>query len=386
MRRAFGNHGSTLILVLAPVWSCYLGACSTDEDPGAAQVIRIRAAEDLRIGAAEGAPELTFGRISGIASDSLGRIVVIDRQANEVRLFHPDGRHAFTFGREGGGPGELRRPCCPAFAPDGLLWIRDGGNRRYGAFLVGDSTAEARGQVRMEHGDVNRSVTTTFGAEGALIDVGSGVDSAGQHVWMVRYSRSRDDGPLRKLAVREPPAESLSVHEVPREIPGGRAVFFYHQPYGPGHEVAQGPRGEWAQAVTSRYAVAWRAEDGTLIRTIARDVAGPLLSAAERERADSSLAEDSRQARQRLPFGVPERKPPIRHMYFDATGRLWVERSVADGAPREADVWSRDGRLLFTLEWPAEANCADGWRGATTALCIARDELGVERVVRFRWE
>jgi hypothetical protein len=363
-----------------------LAACAPDVGSTSTDAERIVASENLRIGEADGAPEVTFGRIAGLARDPKGRMLVVDVQAHEVRVFERDGRYAFTFGREGEGPGELRRPCCPAFGPDGLLWIRDSGNRRYDAFLVGDTSAESRGQIRMEHGDNNRWVATTFDEDGSLIDVGGGVDSAGQRIFNIRFSRSRDDSLVRRLDVREPPADSLSIHEVPREVAGGRAIYYFHQPHGPVHAVGHGPRGEWAQAVSSRYAIAWRAPDGSLLRTITRDVLGPPLSAAERTRADSSIARDERAAGGALPFDVPERKPPIRYLYFDDAGRLWVERSVAEDAPREADVWSRDGTLVFTLEWPADVSLSEGWRGEHEAIGIARDELGVERVVRLSWE
>lgn len=374
-------HARLIFLVSLLVSGCQVEGREIND------VRRIVASEDLRIGEVEGAPEVTFGRIGSVVGDTRGRILVLDILANEVRVFRPDGSFAYAFGREGGGPGELRGPCCAAFGPGGLFWIRDSGNRRYGAFSVGDSTAEPRGQIRMAHGDHGRLVPTSFDADGSLVDVGSGVDSAGNRASTVRYSIALDGRSTRKLVVPEPPADSLSTHELRvGESGGGFSTFFFHQPFGPQHEVAHGPGGQWADAVTSRYAVAWRGPDGELLRTIDRDLAGPELSAAEGVRADSSLARDARRAGGRLPYGVPERKPPIRDLYFDQTGRLWVERWVVEGAAREADVWSADGVLLFTLEWPSDVRLSEGWRGERQALGIARDQLGVERVVRIRWE
>lgn len=37
-----------------------------------------------------------------------GRFAVADAQAEEVRIFDPDGRHLRTFGGKGAGPGELQ--------------------------------------------------------------------------------------------------------------------------------------------------------------------------------------------------------------------------------------------------------------------------------------
>ena len=51
----------------------------------------------------------------GITVDDEGRIYVLDRQANELRIFAPDGTHVRTVGRSGGGPGEF-------INANGLVW------------------------------------------------------------------------------------------------------------------------------------------------------------------------------------------------------------------------------------------------------------------------
>lgn len=50
---------------------------------------------------------------------------------------------------------------------------------------------------------------------------------------------------------------------------------------------------------------------------------------------------------------MPERKPPLRELYFDERGRLWVELSVSTGLEREADVYGPAGPLLAHHTWPA---------------------------------
>lgn len=333
----------------------------------------------------DGDPAYTFGRLGGITRDAQGRIYAVDMQSNDVRVFAPDGSFLFLFGREGGGPGEMRRPCCPAFSPEGELWIRDGGNRRYDGFAIADSSARPIGTIRMEHGDVNRAVATTFDEDGSLIDVGTRAHSPGDAPVTSRFSRSRDDRLVRETVVPRVPAESLAMRAVESGTADRRVIRYFYQPFGPYHLVAHGPRGQWADAVSSRYAISWRDGAGQVVRTITRPAEGPELSPEERTRADSLLTADRVRAGTSLPFGVPDRKPPLRDLTFDATGRLWVERSVPQGAPREADIWSPDGEHVATITWPREITFSLGWIGEREALGIARDELGVERIVRMAW-
>src|SRR5690606_29166224 len=79
-------------------------------------------------------------------------------------------------------------------------------------------------------------------------------------------------------------------------------------------------------------------------------------------------------------FRVPERKPPLAGLFFDRAGRLWVRRSVAQGQPSEADVYSADGKLFARVTWPARIWLDDGFVGLDRALGITTDSLGVVRV------
>ena len=61
---------------------------------------------ELVLGEIEGAEAEVFASISGLAVDDAGRIYVLDRQANELRIFSPEGGHIRSVGRPGEGPGE----------------------------------------------------------------------------------------------------------------------------------------------------------------------------------------------------------------------------------------------------------------------------------------
>lgn len=85
---------------------------------------------EIAIGVVEGPEPEVFGAISGLEVDDAGRIYVLDRQANELRIFAPDGSHIRSVGRSGSGPGEYANANGLRWiAPDTLVVIDQRGNR-----------------------------------------------------------------------------------------------------------------------------------------------------------------------------------------------------------------------------------------------------------------
>ena len=60
-----------------------------------------------------------------------------------------------------------------------------------------------------------------------------------------------------------------------------------------------------------------------------------------------------------LPFKLPERKPPLYNIFFDAGGRLWVQHTTLKGAVQTADVYGTDGSLAFHAAWPPGVGIAN---------------------------
>lgn len=77
-----------------------------------------RLEEDLVLGEMEGSGAATFGSISGLQADAEGGIYVLDRQANELRIFDRAGTHVRSVGRTGEGPGEYT-------TANGLEWLSE---------------------------------------------------------------------------------------------------------------------------------------------------------------------------------------------------------------------------------------------------------------------
>lgn len=73
-------------------------------------------------------------RVSGIARDRSGQLLLADASEGNVKLFASDGRLLRVFGRKGEGPGEFMAPRYPRFGPDGRIYVADGQNPRIQAF------------------------------------------------------------------------------------------------------------------------------------------------------------------------------------------------------------------------------------------------------------
>jgi hypothetical protein len=332
--------------------------------------------------------EFTFGRIGGLAIDAKDRLYVADSQADAVRVFSPAGEFLFDIGRTGSGPGEFVGPCCIAIDARQRLWVRDGDNARYDIFTVGDTGATYLHSIRMAHSDVNRWAPVTFDGAGNVVDIGTHTDPATRVSVDTRFHLDSTGSVIRKVAMHQIPDDSIGLKKVERKITGGVATMYAYQPHGPNEMTAHGPGGVYAHGVTSRYEIDWRDESGALVRHISQPIGeGPQLSARERALADTSITELATRlgvSRLELGFDVPDRKQPLRSMFFDGTGHLWVQLSSADGEARRAHVWSPDGKLVRTVVWPAMVDMRDNAISESTLWAIARDSLDTTVPVKLR--
>lgn len=353
------------------------------------------AAVDLTIGGgSEAREEYSFVAISGLAFAADGRIVVTDLRDHVVRVYERSGQFVYRIGRQGAGPGEFTFPVSATIDNEGLLWVRDDGNRRFNAYELAPARATFRTSVRYDHAPgVNRVEPIGFDSVGRLVSIGA-IRDQGRSPKPARFHLARDGRVARVDTVPTPPADSTGERSVLTKAttPGVsvQTTHYYYQPFGPRFLVAHALNGEWARVVTSRYDVEWFSGDGRRLRTIRRSAQGPLLSGAERERGQKSIDEFITSARvpaSSIP-GLPGRKSPVLALAFDSDGSLWVERSVRDGEPREADVYDREGRLLTAVRWSREVDLLGLQLVATSgshALGVASDSVGVQRVVRLRW-
>ena len=105
----------TLGLSMATVAGCGDAEVASELPPALAATV------DLTIGELEGDEVYVFGRITGLAGDSAGRVYVADAQADEIRMYDVEGTFLRRVARRGSGPGEVQSPCCLALDESGRL-------------------------------------------------------------------------------------------------------------------------------------------------------------------------------------------------------------------------------------------------------------------------
>jgi hypothetical protein len=90
---------TSMLLFAVPATMSLTTACSGPSDPSRklAQMTPAAGSVGLTIGEVEGDEPFIFGRVAGVAVDARGRLLVVDSQANEVRVFDESGAHLFSF-------------------------------------------------------------------------------------------------------------------------------------------------------------------------------------------------------------------------------------------------------------------------------------------------
>lgn len=372
-----------LLLASALLFLQGVGCTGADSDPLPGRVPTFEGIVDLEFGEIEGDEPYLFTRVGSIVEDATGRIVVADMQSHEVRVFDSAARFLFRFGGQGEGPGELTSPCCLAFGPDGVLWVRE--STRYSAFRIDAAGARYGRGLGIAHGNVGMVAPVTFDAEGRLVDIGALTSPEGEAV-TARFHRG-SDGSVDTVAMADPDRQATGSTTVSRTFRDMQMNFLVYQPFGPRWIHGHGSGGAWAEAITSEYSVGVHQPDGTALRIERSQLPGPPLSRDERERAAALVDRDLR----RLdlsdhPFRIPERKPALADLFFDRAGRLWVEKTPADGGElREADVYE-GAEMVARYRWPTGVRVGSvPWVTESILYGTTRDSLDVQRVVRVRF-
>lgn len=351
--------------------------------------VRWRGSIDLSIGGTDADDNSSFGQLSGLAVDKSGRIFTADAQDNQIRVFSPTGDFVTRIGRVGSGPLEFKRLATIAIGPDALLWARDEGNARILAIDVAVSPARGIKNIPMQNFNGGSRLPMTFIADGSLVDETIWFDKSIDRFRPLRLRRTVAGTLSRTDTLPIPDGAFAGFHKVTQvqKNASGKEVGMsersYGQPFGAQWLRAYGPNGLRADVITSRYEIRIFDLNERLVRTIKRAVLPIAVSPRERNKSDSSL----RAIKQQLPFGVPSAKAPIVGINWTQEGQLWVERAMADGAAREADVFDQAGRWIAVAEWPRAIDLLNGFPVivGTTVTAVATDENDVARIVRLRF-
>ena len=341
--------------------------------------------EELRVGTVEGAGPDAFGRLKSLVVLEDGRFAVLDSQAQELRVFEPDGAHLATHGRKGEGPGEFANATGLMLDPRGRIWVPDTRNGRMSVFDPEDGFVES-----FPFADANFNATWN----GAMVN--------GNRIYRPWRSGNR-----RRLHVYDFTMTRVDSLPLPGEVPEdeewdpasqpgafyqetGGGYMAYSIPFYAAEIRHIDPQGAfWStRAGDPQYRIKrWRPGGDTtlLVETRRPPVAVP---AVERD----SVIDMMRQMTSNMGVAewdwsrVPTVSPAVEDIFTSAEGNVWV-RTPSGGAEVLFDVYSGDGAYLGTASLGPGLNLFDRVapvvRGDRVWLVVT-DELDVPYVVRAR--
>jgi hypothetical protein len=361
---------------------------------------------EMSIGEMEGELEYLLGSVVSLGVAADGTVYLVDRQVPELRAYDATGTYMGTLGGAGEGPGELKGPDGGlAVLTDGRVLVRDPGNARLQEFTPDGEPGESWTVVR---GGFNTSRPLWWDREdnvyvNILLDPDADIRE-----WRTGLVRIRPDGtPADTLAPPDAGYEVPTI-EARMEVGDGVNVSSSSVPFSPDEEWAFHPGGYFVHGVSTSYAFTLGKADGPL--RIEREYTPVRVKAAEKEAREWATTRSMRRMKPDWRWNgpsIPDEKPPFQNLFVARDGRVWAqvsqegfEEENPDYDPREDgsrptrwsepvafDVFGEDGTYFGRVRAP------EGFSVYPTPVfdgenvwAVTRDDLGVQRVVRFRTE
>lgn len=357
--------------------------------PAAGPWPTLEAEEELRVGTMEGDGPAAFGLIRSIAVLPDGRIAVGDAQAEEVRLFGPDGQYLRTFGGKGAGPGELQGMQGVYLDHEGLLRVAEQVNARLTVFHP-DTGYVRSFPLRLHSYGFRGPWEAAVDSAGRTWVISSGQYGEGKFWYMLRVY----DAAMRQLD--SIPYEEYTTAIFEDNQPGAwridlanggwtwARVPFYAQPY-----RLLAPTGEfWSSAggAAQIEVVRWR-PPGDTARVLTSMRRPEPVTSSERDSAMAALRADLERRGATPPrldvAKVPATRPPLYGLALDDRGRLWVRLTDPAADSTVYDIFDQDGIHAETLRLPFRVDPhVPPIVSGETIWAVVTDEMDVQYVVR----
>ncbi|HEV3050823.1 MAG TPA: 6-bladed beta-propeller [Longimicrobium sp.] len=314
-----------------------------------------------------------------VGIDGLGRIWVADGMQQQIKVFRQDGTLVRSIGRKGAGPAEFGDLAGFDWAPDGTLWVVDGGNARFAVFDTAGNLTQTRPRTS------TLSISPWPGAvdgEGRLADVAAGRDAQGQRRdFVLRFSP--DGGPVDTLHL--PVAREEVFGEITRGTPTNRSVKRAPVPFLGMPLWALDPEGYAWVGMTDRYRLERRRFDGSVERVLELENTPPQVTRADREQILRNYRWFEEQGGKLDASRIPATHPDLLNLFFDDERHLWVLPTYRFQQKPAIDVFNLDGRYLGAVQSPVSigSHPAPVIRNGLLA-AVASDPDGVESIVLMR--
>ena len=355
---------------------------------------RIDAVPALQIGhRSDGDSLYDLLRVSAGAVLRSGEIIALVGASRQARIFSPSGEWLRSIGRDGAGPGELRRMGAMSLSGD-TLFIPDGQLRRLNAFRLSGEflkswqylAAEGIGNLppshRLADGSWIASAGLPFGAQD--------ISAEGVLRQRIRYYRVGADLSALLDTIAETPGRELAVTRVGR-TDDVRAMVetAVPAPLGRFSPVAVADdRFAWGE--NSAPEVRFHAADGALRRILRWSAPTIPVNAALLERvklgalarAEGDAARRSVESEYAHPSPAPV-VPYFGDLRFDAAGALWVqEYLLSPGDSVHFRIFRSDGQYLGRRTLPPRNRVLDIGRDQILTVWQDDDDLEYLRVYR----
>jgi hypothetical protein len=332
----------------------------------------------LRLGRRQGEGPEIFGSVADVVVDGMGRIWVLDGQAQEVRVFGPDGGFVRTVGGQGRGPGELAGAIGLSRGPGGRVWALDTENARISVF---DTTGAFLRSHRRESGGYTWSWRGGFDGRGRWYDAvyvpgAAASDPPAGGFRMVRYDSM--SAPPDTLPVPSSPWERQSF-----ELGDESRRIAARVPFTPGVVWTLDPEGNFVVSPQRPYRIAVLSPRHDTLRVVERPWDPVPVTDEEVEAQVEELSWFTEQGGDVDRSRIPDEKPAVKDLFVDRTGHLWVLPFRPYGEVDDAwDVFDPEGRWLGRLALPVALE-PDPEPVVTSDRIVGvhTDEVGVEHVV-----
>ena len=335
--------------------------------------------ETLRLGGQETGPE-AFLYTKSIEADAKGRILVLDRKTQDIRVFGSDGKLVRVIGRADSGPGEMRDAEGIVIVRDGNLWVRDAANARFSVFNA-EGVYQSAWTMNFcwSQGEWNPQPDS----RGRIIDRECSAGRGPERKELVVAYRTDKSG-VDTLGVKPACGEAELTEKGMWITKTARSTSYRAIPFAPFPLTALGPDGAmWCVPNSSKYEILRLSPRGADTVRIAR--AAPRVPVTPAEK-DSIIAAFEAKGPSGLDFSrIPKEKPAIDRLTVDDQGRLWVRRTAANGT-LAFDVFGTNGRIVATA---AMTGCRTTvWQSFVVrrenVYTVCYDEDDVQFVTRFR--
>ncbi|MGH8437185.1 MAG: hypothetical protein ACRERX_22610 [Pseudomonas sp.] len=316
----------------------------------------------LTIGELEGAPEYLFSRVPGLLTLRDSTIVIANGNPRELRHYTYKGRHLFSFGRTGEGPGEFRTILGVIRLPGDSLLVHDMMQMRtlplfssQGKYLRNVPVSVGAANVlRMYHLAESKLVLVT----GTGLRIGEGRDSLAVFIHDLASSKTARLGTFAGMDQNIQPTERGTRTKMIRYARGLASAA------GSGHIFLADTEKEQIRVFDA---------EGRLLRSFGSGRLGALVTADDKK---VYLTRDPNAT-------FRANKPFFGDFLVDLQGNLWAQHYQRPNlhAPHNWDIYDSRGNRLCSVITPADHKLYE--IGRDYILAVSTDEFGVERVVKL---